>query len=210
MLVMNVLDGGRNVVRGVMRRIAKGLHGASGGSITPNTVTLIGFVAHVPIAYLIAMQQYVLAAVFLLIFGLFDALDGELARLQGKASSAGMVLDASTDRMKEVLLYTGVAYALASTVTPTDAVWAVAACGASLCVSYVKAKGETAVQGSGLTPNQINRLFADGLMRFEIRILILIIGLLTDQLVIAVAIIAVGSTLTALSRLIRITRKLSS
>jgi phosphatidylglycerophosphate synthase len=210
MLVMNVLDEGRNAVRGVMRRIARGLHSVSGGSITPNTITLVGFMAHVPIAYLIAMQQYVLAAVFLLIFGLFDALDGELARLQGKASSAGMVLDASTDRMKEVLLYTGVAYALASTVTPTDVAWAVAACGASLCVSYVKAKGETAVQDSDLTPNQINRLFADGLMRFEIRMLILIVGLLADQLVLAVAAIAVGSTLTAFSRLIRITRKLSS
>jgi phosphatidylglycerophosphate synthase len=170
---------------------------------------LFGFAMHIPIAYLIAVEQNYWAAGLLVVFGLFDALDGELARLQGKASSAGMVLDASTDRMKEVLLYTGATYALASSAHPKHAVWAVAACGASLCVSYVKAKGETAVQDSKLTPNQINRLFADGLMRFEIRMLVLVVGLLADQLAAAVAIVAVSATLTAFSRLQRITHKLA-
>lgn len=206
---MSALDAGRDGVRAVMRRIARGLNTVSGGKITPNSVTLLGFAMHAPIAYLIAIESNYWAAGLLVIFGLFDALDGELARLQKRASNAGMVLDASTDRMKEVLLYTGVAYALASSANPKHAVWAVAACGASLCVSYVKAKGETAVQGSKLTPNQINRLFADGLMRFEVRMLALVIGLLTNQLAPAVAIIAITSALTAFSRLIRITRKLS-
>ena len=193
-----------------MKRVTQGLHTVSGGRISPNIITSFGFAMHLPIAYLVATGVNVIAAVLLVVFGLFDALDGELARLQGKASSAGMVLDASTDRMKEVLLYTGAAYALASSAHPKHAVWAVAACGASLCVSYVKAKGETAVRDSKLTPNQINRLFADGLMRFEIRMLVLVIGLLTNQLIYAVALIAVTSTLTAFSRLIRITHKLSA
>jgi phosphatidylglycerophosphate synthase len=192
-----------------MSSLAKLLHRISGGRISPNAITLIGFTMHIPIAYLIAVEQNYWAAGLLVVFGLFDALDGELARLQGKASSAGMVLDASTDRMKEVLLYTGAAYALAGSTNPKHAVWAVAACGASLCVSYVKAKGETAVQDSKLTPNQINRLFADGLMRFEVRMAVLIIGLLTNQLVIAVAAVAISSTFTAFSRLYRITNKLT-
>lgn len=209
-MVMNLLDTARDGVRAGMRRIARGLNALSGGKVTPNTVTLFGFAMHIPIAYLIAVEQGYWAAGLLVVFGLFDALDGELARLQGKASSAGMVLDASTDRMKEVLLYTGAAYALVSSSNPKHAVWAVAACGASLCVSYVKAKGETAVQDSKLTPNQINRLFADGLMRFEIRMLVLIIGLVANQLAVAIAVIAVSATLTAFSRLIRITRKLTT
>lgn len=197
-------------MRAVMRRIARGLNTLSGGKISPNAITLFGFAMHVPIAWLVAMQYNYWAAGLLVVFGLFDALDGELARLQGKASSAGMVLDASTDRMKEVLLYTGVAYSLIAQNLSNFAVWAVAACGASLCVSYVKAKGETAVKDAKLTPNQINRLFADGLMRFEVRMAVLVIGLLSNRLALAVVIIAISSTLTALARLVRITRALSN
>lgn len=165
---------------------------------------------HIPIAILIALRHYnILAAILLVIFGLFDTLDGETARLQGRASPRGMLLDASTDRMKEVLLYIGVAYALTLSNHPTTAVWAVAACGASLCVSYVKAKGEAAVASMKTIEHaKLNHLFKDGLLTFEIRMTILIVGLLCNQLVIAVAVIAVLATYTALQRLIRISRSL--
>lgn len=206
---MKLLDGIRNGVRAFMRRVARGLNTLSHGKLSPNVVTLFGFAMHVPITVLIATQHNVWAAGMLVVFGLFDALDGELARLQGKASSAGMVLDASTDRMKEVLLYTGVAYSLVSQNHPKFAVWAVAACGASLCVSYVKAKGETAVKDASLTPNQVNRLFADGLMRFEVRMAVLVVGLLSNRLSLAMVVIAISSALTATARLVRITKALA-
>lgn len=208
---MKLLDWVRGGVKRLMGVVARVLNTLSGGHITPNMVTITGLVAHLPIAWLIAYGKFELAAVLLVIFGLFDALDGELARLQKRASAAGMVLDATTDRFKEVFLYCGAAYAIiASTGSPYWAVWAVAACGASLCVSYVKAKGETAIKDVHLSVNEINRLFGDGLLRFEVRMFILVIGLLANQLTAAVIIIAVLSTLTALGRLIRITQKLSN
>lgn len=210
MRAMNPLDYVRSSVRAGMRRVARALNTLSRGKLSPNTVTLFGFAMHIPIAYLIAVQHFYWAAGLLVLFGLFDALDGELARLQKRASSAGMVLDASTDRMKEVLLYSGGAYALVAQGRPSLAVWAVAACGASLCVSYVKAKGETAVKDSKLTPNEINRLFADGLMRFEVRMAVLVVGLIANQLAGAIVIIALSSALTAMARLARITRNLST
>ena len=209
-LVTRFLDGCRGLVRGWMKHLAHVLNRLSGGRLSPNAVTLIGLAAHVPIALLIASGNYWWGAGLLAVFGLFDALDGELARLQKRAGSAGMLLDATTDRMKEVLLYCGVAYALIQSDQPTMAVWAVAACGASLCVSYVKAKGETAVMNSGLTPNQINRLFQDGLLRFEVRMSVLIIGLVTNYLAEAVVIIAILSAYTAIDRLIKITTKLQA
>ena len=88
------------------------------------------------------------------------------------------------------------------------ATWAVAACGASLCVSYIKAKGETAVAKSNLTTSQINHLFQDGLMRFEVRMTVLMIGLLSNRLILAIVLIAILSALTAFQRLITITNKL--
>lgn len=203
------LDAVRDAVRSFMNTIAKTLNNVSGGRITPNFITLTGLLMHVPIAWLIAQGYFGYAALLLVVFGLFDALDGALARLQKKSGSAGMLLDASTDRMKEVILYTGAAFALVNIGQAFWAVWAVAACGASICVSYVKAKGETAVAGGKLAPNEVNRLFQDGLGRFEIRMFLLIIGLLLGELGSVLVIITLLSTYTAFERLIKITRKLS-
>lgn len=193
-----------------MRRIARWLNVVSSGSISPDAVTLAGFAMHVPIALLIATRHNWWAAGLLVVFGLFDALDGELARLQKRAGECGMLLDASTDRMKEVLLYSGAAYALALGKHPAMAAWAAAACGASLCVSYVKAKGEAAVaaRAQKIPHDKLNRMFKDGLLTFEIRMAVLILGLLADQLALAVAAIAVLASYTAVQRLIRICKQL--
>lgn len=204
----NLLDAIRDSVRVVMRQVAVLINRLSGGNLSPDTVTIVGLLAHIPIAYLIIQSHFYWAAGLLIIFGLFDTLDGELARLQKRASSGGMLLDASTDRFKEVILYSGIAYWLAGTAHPRHAVWAVLACGASICVSYVKAKGETAVKNSKLTPNEINRLFQDGIIRFEVRMFLLVVGLLAHHLVWIVAIIAIVSSLTAIQRLVIIRGKL--
>lgn len=202
----------KDAVRTGMRAIARWLNRVSGGHITPNAVTIFGFLMHVPIAVLIATSHPLRAAVLLVIFGLFDTLDGELARLQGTSSTQGMLLDASTDRMKEVLLYGGVAYVLASSSHPLNAVWATVACGASLCVSYVKAKGEAAVaSGTKKIPHDVlNRMFKDGVLTFEIRMVVLILGLITGYLVVAVAVIAVLAGFTAFQRLITISKALDA
>ncbi|MGH7195612.1 MAG: CDP-alcohol phosphatidyltransferase family protein [Candidatus Saccharimonadales bacterium] len=199
------LQTAHRLVRGLMRRAAAVLNRLSRGKLRPDMVTLAGFAVHLPIAFLIATSHNILAAILLIIFGLFDTLDGELARLQNKASPRGMLLDAATDRMKEVLLYTGAAYALALGRHPATAAWAAAAVGASLCVSYVKAKGEAAVVSSGrkISHAKLNHLFGGGILSFEIRMVILIIGLFAGELVYAVAIIAVLASLTAVQRLIK-------
>lgn len=204
------LDFLRRLVRSYAHTIARLLNTVSRGRITPNQVTVVGLLMHIPIAVLIAQGYLVLAAALLAVFGLFDTLDGELARLQHRDSAAGMVLDATTDRFKEVFLYAGIAYNLTHTGHTTAAAWAVLACGFSLSVSYVKAKGETAVAKSSLTVSQVNRLFQDGLLRFEVRMGLLIIGLVIDQLLAVTIAIAVLSAYTAIDRLIRITHSLDT
>lgn len=201
----------RNGARAQATIVAGWLNRLSGGKLTPATVTLVGFAMHVPIGWLIAVGENYWAAGLLAVFGLFDILDGALARLQGTSSVRGMLLDASTDRMKEVMLYSGAGYALASSAHPTWAAWAAAAVGASLCVSYVKAKGEAAVaSGEAKIPHAtLNRMFADGLMTFEVRMAVLIVGLLTGQLGWAVAFIAITASITAVTRLVRISRQLA-
>jgi len=206
-----MLHHSKQIVRSGMSRVAVQLNRITHGKVTPNMVTISGFIMHVPIALLIGLGYNLWAALLLLIFGLFDTLDGELARLQKRDSPKGMLLDASTDRMKEVLIYSGAGYALALGHHPATAAWAAAACGASLSVSYVKAKGEAAVAASRteLTHAQLNRLFGGGLLSFEIRMVVLIVGLATDQLPAAIVTIAMLAGFTALQRLVRISRQLA-
>lgn len=192
-----------------MHVVAVVLNIVTRGKLTPNSVTIVGLLAHIPIALLIATKHPIWAAGLLLVFGLFDALDGALARLQGRTSTGGMLLDASTDRMKETLLYTGIAAFFVTNGQANYAAWAVAACGASICVSYVKAKGETAVaKANHLSVTDINRLFQDGFLRFELRMFLLIVGLLSGYLHYFVVIIAIFATITAFERLIKIMRHL--
>jgi archaetidylinositol phosphate synthase len=200
----------RSNVRYGAEKAGAGLHRLSKGRLTPDMITVFGLAMHLPTAWFIASGHFLWAAGFLVVFGLFDVLDGGLARAQGKSSLRGMLLDASTDRMKEVLLYSGAAYWLALHATPAAAAWATAACGASICVSYVKAKGEAAVaSGSRKIPHAtLNRMFADGLLTFEMRMAVLVAGLLFDRLAWAVLVVAVLAGFTAVQRLVRISRQL--
>lgn len=202
------MDTARNAVREVMVVLARGLNKLTGGKLQPSTITYVGLLAHVPIAWLIATQKYVPAGFLLIVFGLFDSLDGALARVQNRESEAGMLLDSVTDRMKEVFLYTGASWTMINSANPKVAAWAVVACGGSLLVSYVNAWGEAVMAKRHHDTHQVNRSFRSGLMTFDVRMAVLIIGLVSHQLIAAVIIIAILSWLTAIGRLRNISRVL--
>ncbi len=203
-----ILDDIRDSVRSVMVVIARFLNTISGGRITPNMVTMVGLLAHIYIAWLIAMESFAWAAILLVIFGLFDAVDGALARIQGSSSKTGMLLDSVTDRLKEVILYAGIAYAIIVSGEVYYAVWVVLACGISLIVSYINAWGEAVVKDKKDTGHTTNKAFRTGFMTFDIRMLVLVIGLLTGYLKQAVIFIAIFAFWTAVERFYLVTKKL--
>jgi phosphatidylglycerophosphate synthase len=207
MPVYSFLDAIKVAVKRQMLRLAKVSNKLSRGRITANHLTFISLGMHVVIAALIAQGSFVFGATLLVIFGLFDALDGELARLQGTAGTKGMLLDSVTDKMKEIILYIGVSYAFVDMNLAFYAVWAVAACGSSLLVSYVNAWGEV-VMARRPDDSRINQAFRGGLMRYEVRMFVLVVGLLVERLPATVAVIAVLSSLTAIERLVTIRRQL--
>jgi phosphatidylglycerophosphate synthase len=198
---MQIIDLIRRTIRAIVQRFARWLNSVTGGKIHPDVVTMVGFLMHLPIAYFIACGSFYIAAVLLVIFGLFDTLDGELARLQSRAGLHGMLLDALTDRLKEVMLYAGAAYNLSGS-SRIAAVWCVLACGSSLCVSYIKAKGEAALASKrkNMDHHTLNYYFKDGLMSFEVRMSVLLIGLVFHELFAAVVLIAVMSLYTIIPR----------
>lgn len=209
---MNPLEMVRNGVKSIMRRLAVVINRISGGKISPNMVTVTGLLAHVPIAWLISGGSNLLAAGLLIIFGLFDTLDGELARLQKKASPVGMFIDSSTDRIKEIILYLGMTiFLIDSGGSKMTILVLVAALGVSLLTSYLNAWGEVVLASYNLSPDhKINKTFRSGLVSFEIRMSLIIIGLASGNLKLALyAILTLGS-LTVLQRFINITRRLKN
>lgn len=202
----------RNFVRGQLTKLAKLIDIISGGRISPNHITYTGLLAHFFIAWLIGQgnatnNYHFWAGLLLIIFGLFDSLDGALARLQHSASTKGMLLDSITDRLKEVLLYAGIAYFLVNTAQYGYIIWAVLACGISVIVSYVNAWGEV-VAKSSKTSHKTNKTFRTGIMSYDIRMLTLVIALFTGfigQILILITILAFW---TACERFYLITKKL--
>jgi phosphatidylinositol phosphate synthase len=132
-------EAGRSVLRPVVR-LAVRLH------LTPNTVTVIGFVIVAIASTLVATGNLVAGAALLVAGSLLDAVDGALARATGGATSFGGFLDSTLDRAAEAILYAGVgAYYLESSPDPTwPILLAFAALTASFLVSYTRARAEAA------------------------------------------------------------------
>lgn len=197
-----IINSLKNIVRIIVRSIAKALNKVFPG-IDPNIITVVGLIAHIPIALLVADNQLVLAGILLVVFGLFDTLDGELARLQNRESLSGRLLDSITDRIKEVFIYGGIAYYFLENQNPKLAFITLLASGAALIISYINAWGE-AVLSEKISKERKNKLLRTGLMTFEIRITTIIIGLLFNQLAVIITALAVLSWFTLLQRLLNV------
>lgn len=208
---------------------AKILNHISGGLIRPNHVTLVSFLGHFTVMWALWQQRPIVAACLLVLFGLMDSLDGALARVQQRQSKQGMFYDAVSDRAKEIVLYIGIAkYADSNglfNMSNTSqrlvdwlfydhnidiSVWLpVAVLGCSLLISYIKAKGEMAIANSKTYKNKdINRVFADGIARYEVRMFVIVLGLLTGNVMLSLVVLFGLLLFTICQRFLRISKVL--
>jgi CDP-diacylglycerol--glycerol-3-phosphate 3-phosphatidyltransferase len=107
--------------------------------VMADAVTVAGCVVSCAAAALAGQGLWGLAGLTLMFGSLCDVLDGELARRQGTAHAAGAFLDSTLDRLSEMALFGGLA---AGFPDRGGAAWAFAAAGASVMVSYTRARGE--------------------------------------------------------------------
>lgn len=121
--------------------------------ITPNMVTTIGFLGNVLAAAMmvyattketVAEQFYWVAwsGATIIIFSLFDMLDGQVARLGNMVSKFGAMYDSVLDRYCELFTLGGITYFLMATGYETGAVITFLAMIGSVMVSYVRARAE--------------------------------------------------------------------
>lgn len=161
--------------------------------VTPNTLTFIGLVVGIAAAILFVYGQQILAGLVLLLCGFFDLIDGAVARVTGKETSFGGVLDSVTDRYVDFLIFGAIIYAgLTETVILQGWIWGILAITGSFMVSYVRARAEAA--GSG-------KLDVGIAERAE-RTLILAVGALVGYTRYAIILIAILTHITVAHRLI--------
>jgi CDP-diacylglycerol---glycerol-3-phosphate 3-phosphatidyltransferase len=110
--------------------------------LTPNTLTMIGFLGTCVAAVAAAAQWWAVAGILVVAFGIFDMFDGALARATGRASRFGAFLDSTLDRTGEGLVLAGVATGCAAVgFAPGVALAGTALVFASV-VTYTRAKAE--------------------------------------------------------------------
>jgi CDP-diacylglycerol--glycerol-3-phosphate 3-phosphatidyltransferase len=120
--------------------------------LTPNAVTSIGFVLNVGVAaiFIIGAEDgnrgdfsYVGWAGALILFaGLFDMLDGQVARLGNMKSVFGALYDSVLDRYSELIMFLGICYYLVAHHYFLSSIFAFIALIGSMMVSYVRARAE--------------------------------------------------------------------
>jgi CDP-diacylglycerol--glycerol-3-phosphate 3-phosphatidyltransferase len=111
--------------------------------LSPDVLTVLGFLFHFLFAYLIAIGEFRWAAVAIAVLSPLDALDGSLARKLGHTQGGfGAFLDSSMDRIAEIVLFGGfILYYVAQGDTVMLGI-AYAAITGSLMVSYARARAE--------------------------------------------------------------------
>ncbi len=120
--------------------------------LTPNAVTSIGFVLNVGVAVIFILGaeegsrgdlRYVGWAGGLILFaGLFDMLDGQVARLGNMKSTFGALYDSVLDRYSELIMFFGICYYLVGHHYFISSMFAFIALIGSMMVSYVRARAE--------------------------------------------------------------------
>ncbi len=110
--------------------------------LTPNAISMTGFVLNVVAAVLILERLFFLAGVAFIVGSIMDTLDGRYSRMSGKGTPFGAFLDSTLDRLEEGIVLTAVGAYFASRHMEFAAAATVAAVLFSLMVSYTRARAE--------------------------------------------------------------------
>lgn len=120
--------------------------------LTPNAVTLIGLILNILVTVIFIegaekgnrgeLSYIGWAGALVLFAGVFDMLDGQVARLGKMSSSFGALFDSVLDRYSELVLFLGICYYLIAHHYFYSSLFAFIAMIGSLMVSYTRARAE--------------------------------------------------------------------
>ena len=110
--------------------------------LTPNAISLTGFLLNVVAAILVWQRYFFLAGVAFIVGSVMDTLDGRYSRMSGKGTPFGAFLDSTLDRLEEGIVLTAVAAYFSKRGDDLAVAAVVVAVLCSLMVSYTRARAE--------------------------------------------------------------------
>jgi CDP-diacylglycerol--glycerol-3-phosphate 3-phosphatidyltransferase len=176
--------------------------------LTPNAISLTGFVLNVAAAALVWQRYFFLAGIAFIVGSVCDTLDGRYSRMSGKGTPFGAFLDSTLDRMEEGIVLTAVGAYFAARHNEAAVAAVVAAVLFSLMVSYTRARAEA-----------LGVECKVGIASRAVRVVILSIGLLFakgaslgdfELLEVSVYVLAGLAIVTTFQRILHVRRQLNA
>jgi len=176
--------------------------------LSPNAISLTGFLLNLAAAGLVVGRLFFLAGVAFVVGSIMDTLDGRYSRMSGKGTPFGAFLDSTLDRLEEGIVLTAVAAYFASRHDQVAVAAVVAGVLGSLMVSYTRARAEA-----------LGVACKVGLATRPVRVVILAIGLVFakgasighfELLAPAVYVLAALTVLTTIQRIVHVRGQLNA
>jgi len=173
----------RSSIASAMKPIASSV--ASLG-LTPNQITVIGLLISLLSAYAFFWPHQLWGGILLLVAGFFDILDGAVAKVTGRVTRLGGVLDSVLDRYSDLIIIGAILLA-----GLCDPLWGIIAMIGSVMVSYIRARGE--VEGVNMS--------SVGLMERAERMVILAVSAIVGYTWAGIILLAILTHVTVAQRL---------
>src|SRR5713101_5824703 len=172
----------------VIRLIVRGL---ALSKIHPNVLTFIGLLINIWAAFLFGAGKFRWAGVVVIGAGLFDMVDGRVARATSQVTRFGGFLDSVLDRYSDLALYIGLLVYYAGINRFFYIVLTAIVMTGSVMISYTRARAEVTIPKCKV-----------GFLERPERVVLIIIGALFDRMAPVLWVIAVLSNLTVIHRMI--------
>lgn len=167
------------------------VRGLALSKIHPNVLTFLGLVINICAAGLLAVGQFWQAGLVIIGAGLFDMVDGRVARETNQVTRFGGFFDSVLDRYSDLALLVGLLVWYGTINRPFYVVLTAIAMTGSVMVSYTRARAENTIP-----------LCKVGFMERPERIVLVIIGAFFDRMAPALWVIAVMSNITVIHRML--------
>jgi CDP-diacylglycerol---glycerol-3-phosphate 3-phosphatidyltransferase len=159
--------------------------------INPNILTFLGLVINMVAAAFLAFGHFRTAGFVIIFAGLFDMVDGRVARATNQVTRFGGFFDSVLDRYSDIALLVGLLVYYGTINRPWYVVLTAIVMTASVMISYTRTRAENIIPTCKV-----------GFMERPERIVLLILGALFDRMAPVLWVIAVLGNLTVIHRMI--------
>jgi len=167
------------------------VHGLALSRIHPNVLTFLGLVINAVAAVLLAGGKFLAAGLVMMTGGLFDMVDGRVARETNRVTAFGGFFDSVVDRYSDLVLLMGLLVYYATINRFFYIVLTAVVMTGSVMVSYTRARAECVIPKCKA-----------GFMERPERVVLLIIGALFNRMAPVLWVIAVLSNISVIHRMI--------